>query len=446
MSDTDNPEEPETFDPKKLLLRFRNFVDSPALQGTVAVGRRALEVASHLGQANLKGPLAAAGAAVGLAEILLGGEERDTYELVRDRTRAAGLTQVPTFFEGVFSGLFENGWFDNGDMLLHHGSISVRTREFKGIVLAIGLENDRYTDSYGPWVSAEAASSFRATLLEAFFENIEGDVLTLRGVPSRNTAGTVMKVSGVAGYENLVYAGSKDPKTFAENFSRARGHGISQAFFLTGPPGSGKTSFTYLVARALGGRTLVLEPSIFQGGDSALINNVLTSVRLLAPAVVLLDDVNNIASGGDGGRLLTFVDRLRRENPDMLLMSATNYPDRILPSMRRPGRLGRRLHFEAPGLLDRVEIIKAYSKALGVKRDLTYLAPRMENELFTPDYIKDVCEKGLIYTKPELDEYLDEVLVYLKSLGGKGFPEYAAEDDEDDEDDDLQVVPSRRSE
>ncbi len=435
------PDEPEApldsapLAPKKLYAQFRNFMDSPAVQGTVDVGRRALEVAAHLGQANLKGPLAAAGAAVGLAEILLGGEKRDTYELIRDRTRAARLTRVPAFFEGVFSALFESGWFDSGDMLLHQDSISVRAREYKGVIFAVGTENGRCADEYGPWVSAEAARTFRPLLLEAFFEGIEGDVLTLRGVPSRNTAGTVMKIRGVSGYENLVYAGSKDPMAFAENFRRARGHGISQAFFLTGQPGSGKTSFTYLVARALGGRTLVLEPSIFQGGDSALINNVLTSVRLFAPAVVLLDDVDNIASGGDGGRLLTFVDRLRRENPDVLLMSATNYPDRILPSMRRPGRLGRRLHFDAPGLSDRVEIIKAYSKALGVKRDLTYLAPRMSNALFTPDYIKDVCEKGLVYAEAELDEYLTEVLDYLASLGGTGGVAYdvASEDEDSDE-------------
>jgi hypothetical protein len=427
-------DEPESFSPKKAFSKFRQFLDTPAVRDTVAVGRRALEVAAHLGQANLKGPLAAAGAAMGLAEIVLGGEERDTYELARDRTRAAGLHRVPAFFEGLLADLFERGWFDEGEVLLTHGSISIRVREYEGVTFGIALESGKFTDSYGPYASSV---DFREKLLRLFFADIEGDVLMLRGTPARNAVGTVLRVRGIPGYKDLVYAGSKDPKDFAENFRKAREHGLTQAFFLTGAPGAGKTSFTYLVARTLGGRTLVLEPSLFAGSDNALVESVLTAVKLFSPAVVLLDDVDNIASGGEGGRLLTFVDRLRRENPDVLLMSATNYPERILPSMRRPGRLGRRLHFDAPGLSDRVEIIKAYSKALGLKRDLTYLAPLMQNELFTPDFIKDVCEKGLVYSPDELHDYLDEVLNYLKSLGGEA-PQDPDDEEEESEDDDAQ--------
>jgi hypothetical protein len=56
----------------------------------------------------------------------------------------------------------------------------------------------------------------------------------------------------------------------------------------------------------------------------------------------------------------------------------------------------------------------------------------MQNELFTPDFIKDVCEKGLVYSPDELHNYLDEVLHYLKSLGGE------APQDPDDEESEIE--------
>ncbi len=90
---------------------------------------------------------------------------------------------------------------------------------------------------------------------------------------------------------------------------------------------------------------------------------------------------------------------------------------------RRPGRLGRRLDFPAPGLSDRLAIIRAYATALGLSKDqlfrLEMLSPRMEHPLFTPDYIKDMCEHSLVLTESELKAYLHEVLNFLRDLNGE---------------------------
>lgn len=429
---------PIDFRPKKILAKAREVLDKPAVREVSMVCTRALAVAAHLGQAQLKGPLAGLGLAAGVVNIVMGTEERDTYDTIKGVATAAGLTQCPTFFNGIFDALADDGFFADGDVLVSANNHSLRcVTSPDGIRVAAVFDAFGRATNYAGWIQAGDTGASQKVLLEKYFARVNSDVITLKGVTSRYDGGLQLKIMPIGGYEKLFCAGDRDPQVFAENFKRARALNISQAFCLTGPPGSGKTSFCYLVGRALGGRTLVLDPSLFSDSSGDFVASLLTSVRLFSPAVVLFDDVDNIGNGSAGGKLLTLLDVMRRENPDILVMSATNYPDRILPSLRRPGRLGRRLDFGAPGLSARIAIIRAYAKALGLPKDalfrLEMMSPQMEHPLFTPDYIKDMCEHALVLTERELKSYMGEVLSFLRDLNGERVVTYTDKGSDEDE-------------
>lgn len=120
---------------------------------------------------------------------------------------------------------------------------------------------------------------------------------------------------------------------------------------LYGPPGTGKT----LLARALAGETdvnfvRVDGPEIidrYVGESEKAIREVFERARQSAPSIVFFDEIDAItAARGDShevtervvSQLLTELDGMR-ENPNLVVLAATNRKDFIDPALLRPGRL-----------------------------------------------------------------------------------------------------------
>ncbi len=161
---------------------------------------------------------------------------------------------------------------------------------------------------------------------------------------------------------------------------------------LYGPPGTGKT----LLARALAGETdvnfvRVDGPEIvdrYVGESEKAIREVFERARQAAPSIVFFDEIDAItAARGEGhevtervvSQLLTELDGMR-ENPNLVVLAATNRKDQIDPALLRPGRLDTHVLVGKPDRAAREKILEVHTrgKPLADDVDLAELAAELD--------------------------------------------------------------------
>jgi transitional endoplasmic reticulum ATPase len=162
---------------------------------------------------------------------------------------------------------------------------------------------------------------------------------------------------------------------------------------LYGPPGTGKT----LLARAIAGESgvnfiRVAGPELmdrYVGESEKAVREVFDRARQTAPAVVFFDEIDGIASQRVDSnevtervvsQLLTELDSAA-ENPDLIVLAATNRKEVIDPALLRPGRLERHVEVPDPDEAARREIFAVHTdgKPLDEDVDLDGLAADTEN-------------------------------------------------------------------
>lgn len=144
-------------------------------------------------------------------------------------------------------------------------------------------------------------------------------------------------------------------------------HEINRNVVLASEPGLGKTSFARSLARSTGlplittsvGGWFANSPGYL---DSVIkqIDEVFASARAVAPAIVLLDELDGVPNrstlsprGADWwlpviGHLLTTLDGATSENSNLIVIGATNYAEKLDSALVRPGRLNRVINIPAP--------------------------------------------------------------------------------------------------
>ena len=166
---------------------------------------------------------------------------------------------------------------------------------------------------------------------------------------------------------------------------------------LYGPPGTGKT----LLARALAGESgvnfiEVKGPELldrYVGESEKAVRELFHRARQAAPSIVFLDEIDSVAKSRDGGgggggddvtdrvvsQLLTELDGLA-ENPNLVVVAATNRKEAIDPALLRPGRLDTHIEVPEPDEAGRREILDvvAAGRPLGEDVDLDGLAADLD--------------------------------------------------------------------
>ena len=161
---------------------------------------------------------------------------------------------------------------------------------------------------------------------------------------------------------------------------------------LYGPPGTGKT----LLARAIAGESgvnfiHVNGPELldrYVGESEESVREVFERARQTAPSIVFLDEIDAIA--GQRGethevtervvsQLLTELDGIT-ENPNLVVLAATNRRETLDDALLRPGRLEQHVEVPNPDRTARREILAVHTdgKPLGEDVDLDDLAARTE--------------------------------------------------------------------
>jgi transitional endoplasmic reticulum ATPase len=195
-----------------------------------------------------------------------------------------------------------------------------------------------------------------------------------------------------------------------------------RGILLVGPSGTGKTA----MARALSGEKQVPliaidGPQLYSkwlGESERALREVFKKARRAAPCILFFDTIDAVAPkfGADQfgadiyqrilSQLLREIDNLR-DVKGVILLAATNRPERVEPALLRSGRFDYVLPFAKPDAADRAAILKLCCRRipLAAEVDMAELICRMEG--FTGADIESLCKKATLLAIAELRDRAD---------------------------------------
>jgi hypothetical protein len=151
---------------------------------------------------------------------------------------------------------------------------------------------------------------------------------------------------------------------------RRSGRSLKRGLLLHGKPGTGKTFTAKWLAQSLEGITTIL----VSGDQLGMIKECCQLARMLAPALVILEDVDLIATERDERRhplyqitlhqLLNEMDGMG-SNTEVLFLLTTNRPEAIETAISaRPGRVDQAIEFPLPDAECRRRLLALYGEGL----------------------------------------------------------------------------------
>ncbi len=192
-----------------------------------------------------------------------------------------------------------------------------------------------------------------------------------------------------------------------------------RGILLVGPSGTGKTA----MARALAGEKEVPliaidGPQLYSkwlGESERALREVFKKARRAAPCILFFDTIDAVAPkfGADQlgtdvyqrilSQLLREIDNLR-DVKGVILLAATNRPERIEPALLRSGRFDYILPFAKPDAADRAAIMRLCCRCVPLAPDVdcAELADRMEG--FTGADIESLCKKATLLAIVEFQD------------------------------------------
>nr|EGQ40344.1 MAG: ATP-dependent 26S proteasome regulatory subunit [Candidatus Nanosalinarum sp. J07AB56] len=154
----------------------------------------------------------------------------------------------------------------------------------------------------------------------------------------------------------------------------------------------------------------------YVGESEKAVREVFERAKQSAPTIIFFDEVDAVASDRDStgdssvgdrvvSQLLTELDRAA-DDPNLVVIAATNRRDALDPALLRPGRFETHIEVPNPDRAARKEILKVHmaDKPLGPEIDIESLAE--ESEGFSGAELKAICrEAALLAIQDVADEH-----------------------------------------
>jgi transitional endoplasmic reticulum ATPase len=192
-----------------------------------------------------------------------------------------------------------------------------------------------------------------------------------------------------------------------------------RGILLAGPSGTGKTA----MARALSGEKQIPliaidGPQLYSkwlGESERALREVFKKARRAAPCILFFDTIDALAPkfGADQygtdvyqrilSQLLREIDNLR-DVKGVILLAATNRPERIEPALLRSGRFDYKIPFAKPDAAERAAILRLCCKRVPLASDVDFEEFAGRTEGLTGADIESVCKKATLLAIAEFQE------------------------------------------
>jgi len=184
-----------------------------------------------------------------------------------------------------------------------------------------------------------------------------------------------------------------------------------RGILLVGPSGTGKTA----LVRALSGQKQIPliaidGPQLYSkwlGESEKALREVFKKARRAAPCLLFFDTIDAIAPRADADRpgadvhprmlsqLLREIDNLR-DVKGVILIAATNRPERVEPALLRSGRFDYIVRCEQPGAADRAAIVRLCCRQVPLAPDVDIDALAGRADGFTGADVETLCKKATL--------------------------------------------------
>jgi hypothetical protein len=207
---------------------------------------------------------------------------------------------------------------------------------------------------------------------------------------------------------------------------KASSRHLKRGMLLYGPPGTGKTHSLSYLASQMPERTVIL----LTGAGLQVLGRAFALARSLAPAMVVLEDVDLVARSRDLPgmdlnpmlfELLNQMDGLN-EDIDLIVILTTNRADLLEPALAaRPGRIDQALEIPLPDADSRQRLFGLYGKGLDLGLDS--LDRHVERTAgASPAFIKELLRRGVVDALEEgmttvTDRHIEDAITDMLESG-----------------------------
>lgn len=183
----------------------------------------------------------------------------------------------------------------------------------------------------------------------------------------------------------------------SESLKKA-GKSLKRGILFYGKPGTGKTFTAKYLAQYLEGVTVF----ILSGEQLWLVKEVFQLARLLAPSLVIMEDVDLIAHTRDETLGQTILHQLLNEldgltkSTEIIFLLTTNRPEVLEPALAlRPGRVDQAIKFPLPDADCRKRLVEQYAEGMDLEvTDMARLIERSEGA--SPSFIQELMRKAAL--------------------------------------------------
>ncbi len=189
--------------------------------------------------------------------------------------------------------------------------------------------------------------------------------------------------------------------------------GISRAYNIKpvkgiiffGPPGTGKTLMMRALANEIHANFFYIRGtsivSAYTGESEKILSNIFSIANKNIPCVLFIDEIDSMAMSRDYeadevhrhilSQLLQELDGFQKLE-HVIVVGATNVPDKLDPALLRPGRMDRAIYMQLPDFNGRKKIFEIYLRDLPLGKDVNLDTLAEKTPRYTGADIKALCQ------------------------------------------------------